>query len=281
MTELSAAAPTPSPTPESLGWRPERPRLRPVRLVVAWMLNALVLLLAVWIAPGASLDGFWGAVAVAAVVAVLNAVLPPLVAALRLPFTLALGFVLVLVLDAVILLFASDLDLGLTVNGFWAALLLAVVVAAVGMLVQVVLGANDADPHAFALAYRVARRQGAIAGTDVPGIVFLEIDGLGPADPPAGVARWQRARHGRLARRGHPPTHRMGDRPVLADRREPGGHPAGLQRGHPRVPVGGEGDRAAGDVLRAGRLRRDRAAPHHGARTAPGRGHESRQPAVG
>ena len=179
MTELSAAAPTPSPAPGPLGWRPERPRLRPARLVVAWTVNALVLLLAAWIAPGASLDGFWGAVAVAAVVAVLNAVLPPLVAALRLPFTLALGFVLVLVLDAVILLFASDLDLGLTVNGFWAALLLAVVVAAVGMLVQVVLGANDADPHAFALASRVARRQGVIAGTDVPGIVFLEIDGLG------------------------------------------------------------------------------------------------------
>ena len=37
---------------------------------------------------------------VAAIVAVLNAVLPPIVAALRLPFTVALGFLLVLALDA-------------------------------------------------------------------------------------------------------------------------------------------------------------------------------------
>ena len=36
----------------------------------------------------------------AAAVAVLNALLPPLVAALRLPYTVGLGFVLVLLLDA-------------------------------------------------------------------------------------------------------------------------------------------------------------------------------------
>ena len=45
----------------------------------------------------------------AAVVAVLNAVLPPLLAALRLPYMLALGFVLVLILNALVLKLASDL----------------------------------------------------------------------------------------------------------------------------------------------------------------------------
>ena len=44
----------------------------------------------------------------AAVVAALNAVLPPLLAALRLPFMLALGFVLVLLLNAFVLKLASD-----------------------------------------------------------------------------------------------------------------------------------------------------------------------------
>ena len=36
-------------------------------------------------------------------IAALNAVLPPLLAALRLPFTVALGFILVLVLNALVL----------------------------------------------------------------------------------------------------------------------------------------------------------------------------------
>ena len=52
---------------------------------------------------------------------------------------------------------------------------------------------------------------------------------------------------------------RVGDRPLVADRRQPGRHPARLQRGHPRVPVGREGDRADDDLLDARRLRRDRA----------------------
>ena len=45
-----------------------------------------------------------GRAVVAAIVAALNAVIPPVLAALRLPLTLVLGFLLVLVADALILL---------------------------------------------------------------------------------------------------------------------------------------------------------------------------------
>ena len=61
---------------------------------------------------------------VAAVVAIVNAVLPPILAALRLPFTLVIGFLGVLVIDAFALLFASDLDdRAIQVDSFWWALL--------------------------------------------------------------------------------------------------------------------------------------------------------------
>ena len=43
--------------------------------------------------------------------------------------------------------------------------------------------------------------------------------------------------------------------------REPGGHPPRLEREHPRLPLGREGERDDDDVLRPGRLRRDRAPP--------------------
>ena len=92
----------------SPSWHPERPRLHPVRLVVAWLISALALLLAAGIVPGAHIRGFGGAILVAAIVGVLNAVLPPIVAALRLPFTVFIGFFLVLALDAAILLVAAD-----------------------------------------------------------------------------------------------------------------------------------------------------------------------------
>ena len=88
----------------SLAWQPELPRLRPLRLVAAWLASALGLLLAAGIVPGAEVRGFAGAVLVAAIVAVLNALLPPVIAALRLPFTVGVGFLLVLALDAAMLL---------------------------------------------------------------------------------------------------------------------------------------------------------------------------------
>ena len=58
------------------------PRLRPVRLIAGWLASAVALLLAAGVVGGADIRGFGGAVMVAAIVAVLNAILPPLVAAL-------------------------------------------------------------------------------------------------------------------------------------------------------------------------------------------------------
>ena len=59
-------------------WAPTRPRIRPIRLVVAWVLSTASLLVAAWIVPGAHVKNFGGAFLAAAVIAVLNAILPPL-----------------------------------------------------------------------------------------------------------------------------------------------------------------------------------------------------------
>lgn len=159
-------------------WEPARLRLRPLRLLGAWLASALALLAATAVVPGAHLGGLGGAVAVAAVVGVLNAVLPPLVAALRLPFTVAAGFLLVLAVDAAIVLLAADaVPEHLDVDGFGAALAVALVAAAVSATVALVAGIDD-DAYALLLARRIARRLGEPMRTDAPGIVFLEIDGL-------------------------------------------------------------------------------------------------------
>ena len=55
--------------------QPERPRIRPIRLVVAWFVSAAALLFAAWIVPGVAIEGRGGAFVAAAVIAVLNAYL--------------------------------------------------------------------------------------------------------------------------------------------------------------------------------------------------------------
>ncbi len=159
-------------------WRPVRPRLRPVRLLAAWLASALALLVAAALVPGATIRGAGGAIVVAAVVAALNALLPPIVAALRLPFTVAAGFLLVLALDAGMLLAAAELaPQQLHVDGFGAALAVALVAAAVSAGAAVVAGIDD-DAQTLRVARRAARRMGAPERSDAPGILFLEIDGL-------------------------------------------------------------------------------------------------------
>jgi uncharacterized membrane protein YvlD (DUF360 family) len=160
-------------------WQPSRPRLRPTRLIVSWIVAAIAVHVAALLVPGVSLEEFGGAVLVAAVIAVFNAVLPPVVASLRLPFTVAAGFVLILAIDAAALLIAHRAaPAAIDVDSFGSALLAALVIAAVSIALEVVLGTNDDDDYGLRVVQRVARRQGAAAPTDVPGIVFLEIDGL-------------------------------------------------------------------------------------------------------
>src|SRR4051794_3697027 len=159
-------------------WEPATPRLRFVRTLVAWVVAAASVAVAAWIVPGVALHEPGSAFLVAAVIAVLNAVLPPILAALRLPFMLGLGFLLVLALDALVLLLAHDLlPDQIRVDSFGDALLAALVVAAASVVLQTIFGTNDDDEYSLRVTRRVARRQGA-HHTDVPGIVFLEIDGL-------------------------------------------------------------------------------------------------------
>jgi len=164
---------------QDLTWSPQRPRYNVVHVLVSWLVAGVAVFVAAAIVPHVSVGSFADALAAAVLIAALNAVLPPVVAALRLPFTLALGFVIVLVLDALMLLLASHITTRtIRVDSFGWALLASVVIAATMLVLDVILGANDDDTYSLKVIRRIARRQGGTVRTDTPGILFLEIDGL-------------------------------------------------------------------------------------------------------
>ena len=161
------------------GWSPGRPKFRPLPLVVAWLVSASALLVAAWIVPGAAINNFLGALAAAVAIAALNAIVPPIIAALRLPLMLLTGLVLILIADALMLLAADSItDHDLQIDSFWSALGVAFVASAVTVVLDIVLGTNDDDTYTIRVIQRIARRSGGRTVTDTPGIVFLEIDGL-------------------------------------------------------------------------------------------------------
>jgi uncharacterized membrane protein YvlD (DUF360 family) len=167
-----------SPAPAT-GWRPESPRLHPLRLLAAWAISALALLVAAGLLGGAEVGGIGGALVIAALVAVLNAIVPPLLAALRLPFTVALGFIAVLAADAGMLLLAADVAPELLyVDGWGSAIAVALIASAVSTAAGAVAGIDDDATYTYRVARRIARRTGRPEQTDAPGIIFLEIDGL-------------------------------------------------------------------------------------------------------
>jgi uncharacterized membrane protein YvlD (DUF360 family) len=149
-------------------------------MVVSWLVSGAALLVAAWVLPGVSATSWWGALLVAALVALLNAILPPVIAAMRLPFTVGLGFILVLALDAWMLKVASDAfsSSHFHVDSYGSAFLAALVTAAASVVLTVMLGANDDDTYTLRVIQRIARRSGERTVTDVPGIIYLEIDGL-------------------------------------------------------------------------------------------------------
>src|SRR4051812_13101119 len=168
-----------APYGEQVSWQPATPRLRPLRLVISWIVAAASIWVAAALVPGVGLDQTGAAFVVAALIAVLNALLPPVLAALRLPFMLVAGFLLVLVADALLLLIAHEALPGdIHVGSFGDALLASLVMAAVSVVLQAILGTNDDDEYSLKVTRRIAKRQGAQERSDVPGIIFLEIDGL-------------------------------------------------------------------------------------------------------
>jgi len=164
---------------EVIQWSPERPRFRPLRFAMRWVVSAIAVFVAAAIVPHVTVHRLPDAFVAAALIALLNAALPPLVAALRLPYTLVFGFISALILDPVILLLASAIDPhSIQVDSFGWALLASLVISAVTVVLEVIIGANDDDTYMLYVIRRVAKRQGEQTHTDVPGIIFLEIDGL-------------------------------------------------------------------------------------------------------
>jgi uncharacterized membrane protein YvlD (DUF360 family) len=173
MTETSTAEYGQRPS-----WRPDTPKLRLTYVLFSWLLSALALWLATFLVPGISVDRPGAALLVAALIAILNALLPPVIAALRLPFTVGLGFIVILILDAVMLRVAATQTDAMTVSGIAAPLLTVLVASAITVALQVVAGTNDDDTYTLKVIQRIARRTGDRVETDVPGILYLEIDGL-------------------------------------------------------------------------------------------------------
>ncbi len=95
------------------------------------IISAIAVLLVASVLKGIHVDGFTDAIIVAAVLAVLNALLKPILVLLTIPVTVVTFGLFLLVINAVIVLLADWLVPAIHVDGFWWAMLFSILLSIV------------------------------------------------------------------------------------------------------------------------------------------------------
>jgi uncharacterized membrane protein YvlD (DUF360 family) len=145
---------------------------------VVLLLDAAALLALAALLPGFTLDGADAALATAALVGLLNALVWPVLARLALPLSVLTLGLAGLALNAALVTLAIDVIPGATVEGFWTGLLVTLGLAAITALANALLSMDEDESWYRNVVRRQVRRRADRTESDVPGMVFLEIDGL-------------------------------------------------------------------------------------------------------
>jgi uncharacterized membrane protein YvlD (DUF360 family) len=149
-----------------------------LRIVVVLLLTSGTLLLLSAILDDVQVKDFGAALLSAALIGLVNALVWPLVIRFALPLTvLTLGFGVVLLNGAMVLL-VSAVDPGLHVTSLFGGVVVALGVTIVNTAATSLLAIDDDEFWYRNVVRRQARRVGKPVTTDVPGLFFLEIDGL-------------------------------------------------------------------------------------------------------
>lgn len=107
-------------------------------LIVKILLTGVAALLAAYILPGVQISGFGSALILAVVLALLNAVVRPILVVLTIPVTVITLGLFLLVINALIILLADSLVSGFNVDGFLWALIFSLVLSLIEAVLDMI-----------------------------------------------------------------------------------------------------------------------------------------------
>ncbi len=106
------------------------------QLLIRWLISAVLLLVVAQIVPGFRVDGLRSALIAALVIGLVNATLGVFLKIITLPLTIVSFGIFLLVINALMLLFASHFVRGFMVQGFTPAFLGALLLALLQMVTR-------------------------------------------------------------------------------------------------------------------------------------------------
>jgi uncharacterized membrane protein YvlD (DUF360 family) len=142
------------------------------------LLDAAILLLLSELLPGFVLEGPVAALGSAVAIGLLNAVVWPVLARLALPLTVLTLGIAALVLNGLLVSVAIDLIPGAEVHRLGDGIVITIAMTAVTAAVYSLLAIDEDDAWHRNVVRFQARRRKQVVESEVPGVLFLEIDGL-------------------------------------------------------------------------------------------------------
>jgi uncharacterized membrane protein YvlD (DUF360 family) len=149
-----------------------------LRGLLVLALDALALLLLAALLPGFDITARGGALATAAIVGLLNALVWPTLSRLTLPLSVVTLGAAGIALNGALVALAAAVSPWATIKDWGSGIVVAVGMAVLTTATSSLLAIDDDEAFMRNVVRRQARRRGAVVESDVPGVVFLEIDGL-------------------------------------------------------------------------------------------------------
>jgi putative membrane protein len=108
-------------------------------ILLKWFLSALAILLSAYFLPGVVIAGLWSALVLAAVLALFNISIKPLLIVITLPINLFTLGLFTFIINALLVLLASTIVKGFVVGGFVNALLFSLILTIIQELFQLLV----------------------------------------------------------------------------------------------------------------------------------------------
>lgn len=110
-----------------------------MRLILVWVLNAIALLAVAYLYPGVQVQDWLSAAIAALVLGLANTIIKPILVILTLPVTILTLGLFLFVINALLFWGVSNVVTGFHVNGFWAALIGAILYSVIGWLLSMLI----------------------------------------------------------------------------------------------------------------------------------------------
>ena len=151
------------------------------RIVAMWIINAISLLVLSWVLPGLTINNPITALTAAALIGILTALLWPTLVYITLPLSVLTLGLFTVVINAFIIWLAAEIDPEMHLANYGTPIAVAVGLAALNTALSSLFAIDDDESYYRNVMRRKLRRHLKPVESDVPGIIFLEIDGLAKA----------------------------------------------------------------------------------------------------